>query len=164
MSLCPCGSKKEYEVCCRPFIVEGKNAPTAEATMRARYSAFALGEIGYVEKTHHPETRDQFDVEETRRWSLESKWHGLDIVKVENGSESDTKGMVEFVAHYEFNNVKHDHHERSDFRKDKGIWYFYDGSIVQAGTIRREAPKVGRNDPCPCGSGKKFKKCCADKV
>lgn len=27
-------------------------------------------------------------------------------------------------------------------------------------TFVREAPKVGRNDPCPCGSGKKFKKCC----
>jgi uncharacterized protein YecA (UPF0149 family) len=29
-----------------------------------------------------------------------------------------------------------------------------------AGTFRRDNPKVGRNDPCPCGSGKKFKKCC----
>jgi uncharacterized protein len=29
-----------------------------------------------------------------------------------------------------------------------------------AGTVRREQPKVGRNDPCPCGSGKKFKQCC----
>ena len=27
-------------------------------------------------------------------------------------------------------------------------------------TVRREAPKVGRNDPCPCGSGKKYKHCC----
>ena len=27
---------------------------------------------------------------------------------------------------------------------------------------RRAAPKVGRNDPCPCGSGKKYKKCCMD--
>jgi uncharacterized protein YchJ len=26
--------------------------------------------------------------------------------------------------------------------------------------IRRSEPKVGRNDPCPCGSGKKYKKCC----
>ena len=27
-------------------------------------------------------------------------------------------------------------------------------------TVKREAPKVGRNDPCPCGSGKKYKNCC----
>ena len=26
--------------------------------------------------------------------------------------------------------------------------------------VRRTAPRVGRNDPCPCGSGKKYKKCC----
>ena len=33
------------------------------------------------------------------------------------------------------------------------------GRLVPPGT----GPKVGRNDPCPCGSGKKFKKCCLDK-
>ena len=27
-------------------------------------------------------------------------------------------------------------------------------------TVRRAAPKIGRNDPCPCGSGKKYKHCC----
>ena len=30
----------------------------------------------------------------------------------------------------------------------------------QSQTVRNEGPKVGRNDPCPCGSGKKYKKCC----
>ncbi len=152
MSLCPCGSTKIYESCCKAFIVDGKNAPTPEATMRARYTAFSLGELGYIEKTHHPETRHQFDKEEVRRWSTESKWLGLQIVAAE-------KEMVEFVAQYEFNNVKHDHHERSEFRKLNDVWYFYDGQIVQ-GTYVRQTPKVGRNDNCPCGSGKKFKKCC----
>ncbi len=33
-------------------------------------------------------------------------------------------------------------------------------SDVFGETFERETPKVGRNDPCPCGSGKKFKKCC----
>jgi len=31
------------------------------------------------------------------------------------------------------------------------------------GTIRNEQPKTGRNEPCPCGSGKKYKKCCLRK-
>jgi preprotein translocase subunit SecA len=31
-------------------------------------------------------------------------------------------------------------------------------------TVRRQQPKVGRNDPCPCGSGKKYKKCCGAAV
>jgi len=162
MNVCPCGSQKKYSDCCRPFILEGKDAPTAETLMRARYSAFAMGEIAFVEKSHHPETRDGFDVAETRRWSHESKWLGLDIIKTNSGSEKDLEGHVEFVAHYEFNQKKHDHHELADFRKKDGVWYFYDGKILQ-GTIVRDQPKIGRNDPCACGSGKKFKKCCANK-
>ena len=34
------------------------------------------------------------------------------------------------------------------------------GEASKPSTIRREQPKVGRNQPCPCGSGKKFKQCC----
>lgn len=34
------------------------------------------------------------------------------------------------------------------------------GDVIQVKTVRRESPKTGRNDPCPCGSGKKYKKCC----
>lgn len=30
----------------------------------------------------------------------------------------------------------------------------------KSGTVRREGKKIGRNDPCPCGSGKKYKQCC----
>ena len=30
----------------------------------------------------------------------------------------------------------------------------------QSRTVRRATPKIGRNDPCPCGSGKKYKHCC----
>jgi preprotein translocase subunit SecA len=33
-------------------------------------------------------------------------------------------------------------------------------SQAENATVRRTAPKVGRNDPCPCGSGKKYKQCC----
>ena len=43
---------------------------------------------------------------------------------------------------------------------EDGRWV-YTGQVNESGkTVRREAPKVGRNDPCPCGSGKKYKKCC----
>ena len=34
----------------------------------------------------------------------------------------------------------------------------------ESGTFRRETPKIGRNDPCPCGSGKKYKQCCGRNV
>jgi preprotein translocase subunit SecA len=34
------------------------------------------------------------------------------------------------------------------------------GGPARPATVRRSQPKVGRNDPCPCGSGKKYKHCC----
>ena len=52
------------------------------------------------------------------------------------------------------------HHELAEFRKSGDTWYFFDGKMVGPGQFTRETPKVGRNDPCPCGSGRKFKKCC----
>jgi tetratricopeptide (TPR) repeat protein len=45
----------------------------------------------------------------------------------------------------------------NQLKKDAGI---VDAEAPQDQPVRREAPKVGRNDPCPCGSGKKYKKCC----
>lgn len=45
--------------------------------------------------------------------------------------------------------------ERAQAKESKGV-----EALVAEESITREAPKVGRNDPCPCGSGKKFKKCC----
>lgn len=36
------------------------------------------------------------------------------------------------------------------------------GETVKVETFKREQPKVGRNEPCPCGSGKKYKKCCGE--
>jgi SEC-C motif-containing protein len=64
-----------------------------------------------------------------------------------------------------------DHHEVSSFRKsDSGQWYFVEGDSHthaegeghhhKPQTVQREGPKIGRNDPCVCGSGKKYKKCC----
>lgn len=38
------------------------------------------------------------------------------------------------------------------------------GETIKVATVRREDPKVGRNDPCHCGSGKKYKKCCEGKA
>jgi preprotein translocase subunit SecA len=45
-------------------------------------------------------------------------------------------------------------------RESRALSYSSGDAPRKAGTVRREDPKVGRNDPCPCGSGKKYKKCC----
>jgi SEC-C motif-containing protein len=68
--------------------------------------------------------------------------------------------VVEFRAMYTANGEFCNHHEVSRFVKEPDGWKFADGELVGETPIVREEPKVGRNDPCPCGSGKKYKKCC----
>lgn len=141
--------------------------------MRSRYTAFAVGEISYLKDTLAPEERKSFDLSGTRAWSKKSKWQGLDILSTEKGGPEDSTGVVEFVAKYETEGKVLEHHEISKFKKDsQGNWFFVDGDshVHEEGqghhyhpapvTVVRESPKLGRNDPCLCGSGKKYKKCC----
>lgn len=162
MAKCPCTSGKEFESCCEPYIKGDEKAPTAEALMRSRYSAYATGAVDYINKTNDPKTSDQFDDASAKKWSENSEWTGLDVLSTEEGTEKDTKGVVEFIAHYKDkeSGTEVNHHEIGTFRKEKGQWLFVDGRVVGLDPIVNEEPKIGRNDPCPCGSGKKHKKCC----
>lgn len=159
MNLCPCGSNKQFNECCELYLSKKQNAPTAEATMRARYSAFVVGDIDYIKSTFNPSELDQFVEEDVKRWSSESTWDGLVVKNIELGQESDNNGVVEFIAKYSVGGVQQEHHEVAQFEKIDGLWYFMDGKVVGS-AVKRTAPKVGRNEPCPCGSGKKYKKCC----
>lgn len=170
---CPCGSGANYSSCCEPFIRGTAKPPTAEKLMRSRYTAFTISDIDYLKKTLAPESSHDFDVKSTREWAQKSKWKGLKILSTDKGTENDKKGVVEFVATYEYKGDSIEHHEVSQFRKSpEGQWFFVDGDShthkegeghqhhhPKQETVVRESPKVGRNDPCPCGSGKKFKKC-----
>ncbi len=159
MSQCPCGTQKEYEQCCADFI-SGKALPkTAEQTMRSRYSAFAKNVVEYIVETHHESTRSDVNASEIKEWAENSEWKGLEIVRTEKGLEDDEEGLVEFKAHYVTDKQPVAHHELSTFKKVDGKWFFFDGQVLRD-SVQRNEPKVGRNDPCPCGSGKKFKKCC----
>ena len=159
MKKCYCGRNAEFEKCCAPCIKRTKNAPTAEDLMRARYSAYVTGDIDFIESTHSLERRDALDVEETRKWSQESEWLGLEIISTDKGGPDDNDGTVEFKAVFNQNGITYTHNELSTFKKLEGKWYFDKGEIIPA-TVVRSGKKVGRNDPCPCGSGKKYKKCC----
>jgi len=159
-SACPCNSGLSYDACCEPLIRGTVKAPGPEALMRARYSAFAHEEMPYLLETLHPGQRNDYDEAGAAKWARESDWTGLEILKVTGDPATENTGSVEFRACYRRNNEKLEHHELAEFRKTNGIWYFYDGKMVAPGQFQRETPKVGRNDPCPCGSGKKFKKCC----
>ncbi len=160
MNSCPCGSGSTYADCCEPIIKGEIFAETAEQVMRARYSAYAKVETDFLLKSLHPDHRNDHDDDQTRDWAANSEWEGLEIVNTENGGKDDASGTVEFIAQYTANGEKNSHHELASFIKQDDAWYFTDGVAVPPKQVVRTGPKVGRNDPCPCGSGKKYKKCC----
>lgn len=159
MNSCPCGSGRAYADCCEPYIKGAKKAPTAEALMRSRYTAYAVQAIDHIVNTCISDGRRDIDVEQTRSWSKKSQWLGLKILSTSKGGPADTEGTVEFEASYVMDGLKDRHHETASFKKVDGEWFYDNGEIVPT-TIVRQGPKVGRNDPCPCGSGKKHKHCC----
>jgi SEC-C motif domain protein len=160
MAVCACGSGNKYQECCEKYISGQEIAPTAESLMRSRYTAFTNGSIDYLFNTHHSSTKETLDRTEVENWSKDSEWEGLTIKNIEKGQEADSDGSVEFIAEFKIDGVLQKHHEKASFKKeDDGRWYFQDGK-VQNRPITRAASKVGRNDPCVCGSGKKYKKCC----
>ena len=139
--------------------------------MRSRYTAYTRGDIDYIANTLAAENRAAFDRAAAKAWATQSKWLGLRILSVESGGPADREGVVEFVATYRLGGERIEHHEVSQFRRgERGAWRFVSGDTGarlidqrphgSAPQAVRSAAKVGRNDPCPCGSGKKYKKCC----
>lgn len=157
--LCPCGSSKKFDACCAP-IHGGKAAGSPEQLMRARYAAYVKGRIDFLRESLAPDARADFDEDSARAWSQKATWRGLEIAS--SSAEGD-KGTVTFVARYDVEGKTHEHHEVAEFRKEKGAWFFVDGKAPYQAPVVRAAPKVGRNDPCPCGSGRKYKQCCLAK-
>ena len=144
---CPCGSGKAYAACCGP-VHDGSPAPTAEALMRSRYSAFALGNSAYLLKSWHSRTRpSRLDLSDGVVWT------GLTVGRSESGGADDKTGLVEFIASYRGPEGEGQVREISRFQREGGWWVYRD---AQPGTGM--APS--RNAPCPCGSGKKYKRCC----
>lgn len=124
--------------------------------MRSRYTAYVLEEIDYIVSSHNPETRHEVDPKGAREWSQTADWDGLEIHET---SEDGDTGIVEFTARYKVQGRLIRHRERAEFRRIDGRWFYHDGAMVKGKPVVRTGPKVGRNDPCICGSGKKFKKC-----
>jgi len=145
MNHCPCNPTKQFADCCGPFLSEGKSAPTPETLMRSRFSAYATGGESYLLSTWHPSTRPQGVATDLPHWL------GLQIIRTSVAGEG---GIVEFKATYKDGLRIGVLHETSRFRREQGVWLYVDGVLHESGQ------KAGRNDPCPCGSGRKFKRCC----
>ena len=131
---------------------------TAEELMRARYHAYETCNMEFIKESHDPDNTEGIDWAECEKWARESQWLGLEIISTTKGGEDDKDGIVEFKATYIENGKTIVHHERSYFVKKNGVWFYQKWLPITSTRINEN--KVGRNDPCPCGSGKKYKKCC----
>ncbi|MCD6038767.1 MAG: hypothetical protein K0S27_167 [Gammaproteobacteria bacterium] len=157
MEACPCGSGKSYSECCGLFI-EGKALPaTPEQLMRSRYTAYTLLHIDYIGRTMRGAAAKNFNPRETENWARHIQWLGLEVLRT---GMQDNNGFVEFIAKYTKKGTTEQLQELSEFHRKDGKWYYVDGKHPSANTPIHSTPKARRNDPCPCGSEKKFKKCC----
>ncbi len=124
--LCPCGLGQDYAACCGLYIGRAAAAPTAEALMRSRYSAYVRSDAKYLLRTWHVSTRPQ-NLELGAERAV--KWLGLEILMTEAGGGGDAQGAVEFVARYKVNGKSCRLHERSRFIKEDGQWFYVDGDV-----------------------------------
>lgn len=153
LSTCPCGTEKAYNECCNLFLSNQKIPSSPEELMRSRYTAYFLHNIDYIARTMKSPAADGFDAASTKEWARKIKWKKLQIV---NSSQQGNRGRVEFIAYYEMNHKQHRLHEISEFHFENDQWYYVDGMHPSVNV------KIGRNDPCLCGSNKKYKKCCGN--
>ncbi len=142
---CYCGSKKEFSKCCEPFLNGSLKPLIPQELMRSRYTAYVLGDGEYIVNTAIEEQRYEDDIELIKEYSRSVVWLGLEIVYAE-------KNIVEFKAYYKDANGIKVQHEKSEFIYEGETWLYKEGKLFNS--------KIERNMPCPCQSGKKYKKCC----
>lgn len=141
--------------------------------MRSRFTAYAKKNWSYLISTLHPDEQDSRTVEGIASKNENIEWNKLEILSSNGGQFDDERGEVTFVASYIEEGAPKTMQETSTFLKVEGHWYYSEknSQLQKASTSKikpaepkqpfvRENAKVGRNDPCPCNSGKKFKKCC----
>lgn len=144
--------------------------------MRSRYTAYVRVNVPYLKNSLTKKSQKDFDPKGSKEWAEGVKWQDLKIVSTKQGSSSDDTGTVEFIATYKQQGSVIEHHEVARFQREKSEgWKYEDGDIrtrkdgeeidedsvpQPIETVVRDTPKIGRNDPCSCGSDKKYKKCC----
>jgi SEC-C motif-containing protein len=124
---CPCGHG-DFEQCCKPYLDGVKLAPTAEALMRSRYSAYSLARTEYVLRTWHHSTRpSDLNLDEDAQ---QGEWIGLTVKQ--HTQSDDTHAEVEFVARYKpkGGGPAQRMHERSRFVKEEGQWFYIHGETL----------------------------------
>lgn len=171
---CFCSSGKSFADCCQPLLLGKSIAQSPEQLMRSRYSAFCTGNIDYLIATHHPTKHKSDDSTRLARSIAETEWLGVRVLDSSSVRDSRQRGFVEFVAFYREKHFSTERgpeksellaqaarlsskqpsqlHEKSEFIFEDGRWYYVQG-------LSLPPIRITRNDPCWCGSGKKFKQC-----
>ena len=121
MKFCPCGSSQKYLNCCGRFIDQQQTPETPEQLMRSRYTAYTQANIDYIEKTMQGKAAIGFSKEEARQWAKQAKWLGLRVLNV---NANDAQGFVEFIAYYGLEKQRHAIHEKSEFHRVDGKWFY----------------------------------------
>ena len=151
MNKCYCKSGLDFSVCCEPILRVDKVPSTALELMRSRYSAYCLGDVNYLQATTHDHTWSDEELKFIQDWADNSFWEHLEIVDFSDD-------MVEFKAYYIFEKKQHLHHEKSTILKVNDMWKYVDGEIYE------DKVTFLRNSTCICGSGLKYKRCCATRI
>ncbi len=118
---CHCDSEQEYKNCCEPYLLGKAPAPTPEALMRSRYTAFVKRKFAYLSKTLSGPAAKEFDISAARRDAPRTKWLKLEVIRAD---EMGNQGLVEFNAHFRFQGKVAMMHEVSRFEKNDGEWFY----------------------------------------
>jgi len=131
-------------------------AATAEELMRARFTAYAIKDFAFVHRTYRPTARQPFAPVPD---GPTTEWTRLVIHSHTQGKTPDI-ATVEFSAYGKEGGVEQVLHEKAEFIREAGKWIYTRPLREGPAPFREAAKKPGRNEPCPCGSGKKYKHCC----
>lgn len=148
---CLCNSKKSYAQCCEKLHLGTAYATTPEQLMRSRYTAYAIKNAEYIYQTYANEKQQENPLNDIAEFAISSRFINLEIVMSDH---NEYNGIVEFCASYFYKDLFCKLHEKSRFIKEENVWKYLDGEIFPTTETH-----IGRNDTCPCGSGKKYKKC-----
>ncbi|WP_425955428.1 YchJ family protein [Xylanimonas sp. McL0601] len=123
---CPCLSGLTFGECCAPIHRGERVAATAEVLMRSRYSAFAVGDAGWLRASWHTSTRPP-----SLNLDDDVVWRRLDILATRAGGPFDDAGEVEFAASWRnpATGERGSLHERSRFVREQGRWFYVDGDV-----------------------------------
>ena len=124
---CPCGSKKPLEACCGPYLEGKADAPSPEALMRSRYTAYSLGDLDYIQRTMKGNALQRFNKAASEKALEKTTWVQLTVLQATE--EGDT-GTVQFIASFQQDGRNDTMHEISTFKKIDEKWYYIDGQVT----------------------------------